>query len=137
MLTAAVISGRVSMNEPGLDKIHVRDLKARCIIGVYPEERTEKQEIVINMTLHVDLATPCRTDQFEDTVDYKAIKKAVLELVEDSECFLIERLAQMVADTVLAFPLIQRVDVCVDKPGALRFARSVAVEISRDRHGNE
>jgi len=38
-----------------LDKIHIRDLLQRCIIGIYDEERREKQDVVINITLHADL----------------------------------------------------------------------------------
>ncbi|MCH8199733.1 MAG: dihydroneopterin aldolase [Chloroflexi bacterium] len=76
---------------------------------------------------------PGETDRIEDTVDYKTIKKELLAMVESSEAYLVERLAQQVAAIGLASPLVQRVDVTVDKPGALRFADSVAVEISRSR----
>lgn len=123
------------MGEPALDRVHIRDLRLRCIVGVYPEERNEKQDVLINITLYTDLGRACASDRIEDTVDYKGVKKRVVAMVEASTCYLVERLAQQVAEVCLEEQAIRRVDVTVDKPGALRFARSVAVEISREpRH---
>jgi len=66
-------------------------------------------------------------------VDYRALKKHVLALAESSRYLLVEALAQAVAELCLAQHGVQQVDVRVDKPHALRFARSVAVEITRKR----
>lgn len=121
------------MDDRVLDKIHIRDLVARCVIGIYPDERREKQEVIVNITMFADLREAGRSDRIEDTVDYKAVKKQVLALIEGSEFLLIERLAESIAEIGLAAPRVERVVVSVDKPGALRFARSVAVEIIRER----
>jgi FolB domain-containing protein len=115
-----------------LDRIHIRDLQLRCVIGTTQEERREKQDVVINITMYADLRPSGKSDRIEDTVDYKAVKKRVLAMVEDSSCTLVERLAERVADICLAEPRVRRAAVSIDKPGALRFARSVAVEIVRD-----
>ena len=116
-----------------MDKIFIRDLALRCIIGIYPEERREKQDIVINVEMHVDLRKAGRSDDLADTVDYKAIKKAILKLVEGSKFQLIESLAERIADLALADEKVQKVVVTIDKPGALRFAKASAVEITRGR----
>jgi D-erythro-7,8-dihydroneopterin triphosphate epimerase len=116
-----------------LDRIHIRDLALRCIIGIEQHERDKRQDVLINITLHADLSRPGRSDNIADTVDYKAIKRKVVDLVENSSYQLVERLAGEVADVCLADPRVRRVEVTVDKPGALRFARSVAVEICRER----
>lgn len=121
------------MNDAYLDKIHIRDLHASCILGIFPEEREKPQEIALNITLYADLRRASVSDCIEDTVDYKRVKQQVLALVENSSCFLVERLAREVADVCLRDPHVSRVTVTVDKPGALRFARSVAVEITRNR----
>ena len=115
------------------DKIHIRDLLVRCIIGIYPEEREKRQEILINMTLYADLRQAGRTDRIEDTVDYKRVKQSVLAMAESSSYHLVERLAERAAEIALEEPKVERVDVVIDKPGALRFARSVAVAITRER----
>ena len=121
------------MADRRLDRIFIRDLRARCIVGIFPEERSKKQDIEINIVMHADLSKAARTDRIEDTIDYKAIKKSVLALVERSEFFLIERLAGSIADLVLEDAMVERVEITLDKPGALRFARSVAIDLVRTR----
>jgi dihydroneopterin aldolase/D-erythro-7,8-dihydroneopterin triphosphate epimerase len=116
-----------------MDKVFIRELALRCIIGIYPEERREKQDIVINVEMHADLRKAGRSDDIADTVDYKKIKKAILKLVEGSAFQLIEALAENIADLALADDRVQQVVVTIDKPGALRFAKSSAVEITRVR----
>ena len=115
-----------------MDKIFIRDLALRCIIGVYPEERREKQDVIINIVLECDHSAAAQSDQITDAVDYKGIKKDVVQLVEASEFNLIETLSDRIARICLRNKKIQRATVTVDKPAALRFARSVAVEISRE-----
>lgn len=115
------------------DHIYIRDLKLRCLIGIYPEERRERQDVVINVVLETDLAPAAASDRIEDAVDYKGIKKQIIALVEGSAFQLIETLADRVAALALADARVRRVTVTVDKPGALRFARSVAVEMSREQ----
>jgi len=119
------------MVERPADRIHIRDLKISCIIGINPEERVKKQDVVINLSLHADLSKAAGSDKIEDTVDYKKLKKSILSCVEGSDFFLLERLAERVAEIALEPSLVERVDVAIDKPGALRFARSVAVELTR------
>jgi FolB domain-containing protein len=119
--------------EKVLDRIHIRDLTARCIIGINDWEREKKQEVVINVTLHADLSRAGASDRIDDTVDYKDLRNRILSAVETSEYFLIERMAEAIAELCLMDPRVERVDVSADKPGALRFARSVAVEITRTR----
>ncbi|MBW7865182.1 MAG: dihydroneopterin aldolase [Candidatus Hydrogenedens sp.] len=119
------------MDDERLDKIHIRDLQVRCIVGIYPEERAAKQDVILNITLHADYRAACKSDDIADTVDYKKVKKQIFEMVEHSEFFLVERLAEETARLCLSHGGVARADVTVDKPGALRFARSVAVEISR------
>jgi len=114
-----------------LDKIYITDLSLRCIIGVNEWERTQKQDVLINVTLYADLSRPCQTDNLKDSVDYKEIKGEIIAMVESSIFYLIERLAGEIARICLAHSPIKAVQVRVDKPGALRFAKSVGVEIFR------
>jgi FolB domain-containing protein len=116
-----------------MDRIRIVDLQLRCIIGVYPEERRERQDVCLNITLFADLRAAGLSDCLADTVDYKSIKRDVRSLVEGSSFQLVEALAAAVARRCLQAPGVSRVQVRLDKPGALRFARSVAVEIDRTR----
>ena len=76
-------------------------------------------------------ALPSVSDNIDDTVNYKGLKKSLLQMVESSSFFLIERMAEEAARICLQDKRVRRVDLTVDKPGALRFARSVAVQITR------
>ena len=121
------------MTDAQLDRIHIKDLLLRCIIGINPEERVEKQDVVINITLRADLRAAGSSDRIEDAVDYKTIKKRVMALVLDSSFFLVEKLAEEIAAICLEDQRVHRATVCVEKPGALRFAKSVGVEITREQ----
>ncbi|OGS96161.1 MAG: dihydroneopterin aldolase [Gallionellales bacterium RIFCSPLOWO2_02_FULL_57_47] len=116
-----------------MDRIRISDLLVRCILGITDDERREKQDVVINLTLYTDLHKAGKSDRIEDTVDYRALKKRVLAMVEGSRYLLLEALAEAVAELCLDQHGVRQVDVCVEKPHALRFARSVAVEITRKR----
>jgi len=116
-----------------MDHIYIRDLNLRCIIGIYPDERREKQDVILNVKMDADLSAAARSDDIKDTVNYKSIKKEIVALVEASDFNLIETMASRVLDIVMGDTRVQRATVTVDKPGALRFARSVAVEMSRSR----
>jgi FolB domain-containing protein len=116
-----------------MDCILIRDLSARCIIGINEEERREKQDVLINLTIFADLHQAAKSDRFEDSVDYRALKKRILSMVEGSKYYLIEALAEAIAAICLEDQAVLQVQVRVDKPSALRFARSVGVDITRKR----
>ena len=120
-----------------LDRIHIRDLMLRCIVGINDWEREKKQDVLINITLYADLKTACQTDRIEDTVDYKAIKQKVVNMVEASSYMLVERLVEEIAIICLEHPKVRRAKVLLEKTGALRFARSVGIEVIRERQSDE
>ena len=119
-----------------MDRIMIRGLCARCIIGTGKEERRERQDVTMDIVMFADLRHAGHSDRIEHTVDYRAIKKKVLAMVEQSEFFLVEALAEAVADICLGDPKVVRVQVQVDNPTALRFARTIGVRIMRTRGEN-
>ena len=116
-----------------MDRILIKDILARCIIGVNDDERREKQDVIINISITTDLRRAGKSDDFRDTIDYRGVKKRVIAMIEVSNYQLVEALAERIADICLEHPAVLAVQVTVEKPGALRFARSVGVEITRQR----
>ena len=117
-----------------MDKIIIKDLLVRGILGINPEEREKLQDILINVVLYADIRQAAGTDAIEDAVNYKSISKRIIDHVESSSDFLVEKLVTDLARIVLCEnKQVQRVQVRVEKPGALRFARSVGIEIERSR----
>jgi 2-amino-4-hydroxy-6-hydroxymethyldihydropteridine diphosphokinase len=115
------------------DRIEIKDLLLRAILGINEEERRNRQDVLINIVLHTDTRAAGASDQIEDAVNYRSITKRVVALVEDSSFYLVEKMAAEIAALCLDEPAVERVTVRVEKPGALRFARSVGVEIKRTR----
>ena len=114
------------------DQIHIKDLLVRTIIGVNEEEWRNKQNVLINITLYTDHSAAA-SDDITDTVNYRTIAKKTIKLAEGSQFFLVEKLALQIVDICLADPCIERAMVTVEKPGAVRFARSVGVTVDRSR----
>jgi FolB domain-containing protein len=113
------------------DQVHIKDLLLRGIIGINDWEREKRQDILINITLFGDLRSAGISDQIEDCINYRTIAKKVIKHVEESTRFTVEALAADIAKLCLQEKGVIRVRVRVEKPGALRFARSVGVEIER------
>ena len=116
-----------------MDYILIEGLTARCILGVGEEERRERQEVLIDIELGHNSREAGRSDNFDDAVDYRALKKRVLALAEGSQYYLVEALAEAIAGLCLEHPKVRKAVVTVRKPSALRFARSVGIRISRRR----
>ena len=117
-----------------LDRILIKDLLVRGIIGINPEERTNKQDILVNATMWADTRMASVSDNMDDSVNYKTVAKTMIAHLESEQPYLVEKL---VADlTRICFesdPRVMAAEVTVEKPGALRFARSVGVTIFRRR----
>jgi dihydroneopterin aldolase / 2-amino-4-hydroxy-6-hydroxymethyldihydropteridine diphosphokinase len=113
------------------DQIHIKDLLLRTVIGINAEERRDRQDVLINITLDADLRAAGRSDDIQDAVNYRSITKRIIQLVEQSQFYLVEKLAAEIAALCLADPRVASARVTVEKPGALRFARSVGVTVVR------
>ncbi len=116
-----------------MDKIIIRDLLLRGIIGINPDERVNQQDILINMVIDADIRTAAASDDIADAVNYKSITKRIIRHVEESSDFLVEKLVTDIARIVITEFGVERVQVRLEKPGALRFAESVGIEIERTR----
>lgn len=116
-----------------MDKVIIKNLLARGIIGVRDWERKRAQDIIINITLFTDTHRAAETDDINDCADYSEVTKKVQAHAESAARFTVEALANDLAGICLAQNNVQRVIVCVEKPNAVRFAESVGVEIERSR----
>ncbi len=115
------------------DFIDITDLHMRTIIGINPDERVNKQDVYVNVTLETDCRPAAASDDITDAVNYRDLCKNIIDLVEGSKFLLVEKMADEIARVCLADERVPWVRVKVDKPGALRFAQSVGVTIERTR----
>ncbi len=119
------------MSTPELDQVMIKDLSVQGIIGINPDERVTKQEILVNATLWMDTKPASQSDDIHDAVNYRTITKQMIAHIEQEQPMLVERLAEELAQICLADTRVKRVDISVEKPGALRHARSVGIKITR------
>jgi len=116
-----------------MDQVIIKDLSVRAVIGVHKWEREKPQEILINLILFADLRKAGQSDDVMDTVNYRTISKKVMAHTENAKRLTVEALAADIAAICLAEPGVRKVRVRVEKPGAVRFSRSVGVEIERSK----
>lgn len=114
-----------------MDRIILKDLLVRGIIGISDRERSQRQDILINITLFGDIRAAGKSDDINDCINYRTVAKKVIAYVERSTRYTVEALASDIARFCLEEPGVRGVQVRVEKPGAVRFAQSVGVEIER------
>ena len=114
-----------------MDQIIIKDILARGIIGVNDSERLHPQDILVNVVIFTDTTKAGLSDNVEDSVNYRTITKKVISLAETAQRLTVEALASDISALILTVPYVKGVRVRVEKPGAVRFAKSVGVEIER------
>ncbi len=130
----ADLARKVEINIEQPDRIEIRDLRVSTVVGVYPEERHQPRDVIVNLVLVPESRAACRSDDLSDAVDYDAVAAAIRDLGENSRCELIEALSENIASLILDNFSVERVELTLDKPNALPHARSVAYTICRSRN---
>jgi dihydroneopterin aldolase len=119
-----------------LDRITLRGVRAYGYHGVFPEERQNGQEFVVDVVMGVlSISKAAKTDDLRDTVDYGGVAAAVVDIVAGEPMNLIEKLATVIAVRCLQFDFVRAVEVTVHKPSApitVPFA-DVSVTVTRVR----
>jgi FolB domain-containing protein len=114
-----------------MDQILIKDLLARGVIGISDRERAQPQDILFNIIIYTNIRAAGLSDNVEESVNYRTVSKKILAHAASVGRFTVEAIAEDVAKMILEDPKVLGVRVRVEKPGAVRFARSVGVEIER------
>jgi D-erythro-7,8-dihydroneopterin triphosphate epimerase len=113
--------------------IRINDLKVRILIGAYPWEKVNKQELVINITMEYDASKACLSDKLKDALNYDSVAAKVIKIAERSHHTLLEKLASKLLAGIMSDRRVLAAHVRVDKPQALPQARCVSFELSAER----
>ncbi|MDW4573636.1 dihydroneopterin aldolase [Microbacterium sp. M3] len=119
-----------------LDEITLTGVRAFGYHGVFPEERREGQEFVVDVTLRLSTARAAASDDVADTVHYGEVAERIVAVVAGEPRNLIESVAARIADDLLTYDLIESLAVTIHKPQApitVPFS-DVAVTVHRSRH---
>ena len=116
------------------DVIQLRGLRLACICGALPDEQHRRQPYEFDIDVVADLAATA-TDVLDDTIDYGSIVARIEEVARNESFQLFERMAQRVAEAVLADERIAEVTVEVRKlrPPVAQFLDSSGIRIVRRR----
>ncbi len=114
-----------------MDIVFIRDLQIETVIGIYDWERKIRQTISIDLDMATDIKKASKSDDIEDTLNYKKVAKRLISFVSESEYELVETLAEKICDIVLSEFAVPWVKLTLHKPGAVSGSRSVGVMIER------
>ena len=109
------------------NKIFVKDLEIEALIGIFDWEREVKQLIKISYEVEVDIEKAFKSDNIEDTFDYKTTSKKIIKFVEKSSFQLIEALAEKISKIIMQDDRVLNLSLSVSKPGALRGSKEVGL----------
>lgn len=116
-----------------MDRVVIRELRIRCIVGLLPAERVIPQEVLVSLEVGTDLARAAGSGDLAHTIDYAALAQRAQELVVAGRYRLLETMAEDLARCALQSELAAEVRVTVRKPAAVAGARDAGVEILRVR----
>lgn len=120
-----------------MDRIQIKGLEIFARHGVYPEETVLGQKFVVNAMLYASTRKAGLTDQLENSVNYGEVSHHIKRFMEEHTCKLIESAAELLArELLLTYPLLQTVDLEIEKPWAPVGLPldTVSVSISRSWH---
>lgn len=117
------------------DRIELRGLRALGICGVLPEEQERPQPLEVDVDIEADLTAAGMSDDLDDTVDYGAVCELVERVITTETFFLIERLAERIAELILSDDRVLAVTVAVRKtrPPVAQILATSGVRIRRVR----
>ena len=117
------------------DAIKLLGIVCRCRIGVPAWERKTRQKILVDLTIAANLKKAGKSDNLKDSIDYFSLEKKIRRTAEAGSFKLLERLAQVLAETTLLFDKrIRKVAVTLHKtPKVMPNTKEVIVEIQRGR----
>ena len=115
-----------------MDRIFIRELPVRCIVGVLAHERSTRQQLLVSVELALDFTSAVRDDDLTRTVDYSAVAVEIERIAIEGRFQLLETLATHIADSLMV-PPVTAVSVEIQKPAALPTTRKVGVSIHRPR----
>jgi FolB domain-containing protein len=117
------------------DYVFINGLQLKCVIGIDDEERLTPQNVILDVSIGLDVTTASVSDDVSDTIDYSALTDRLVDFVESSSFMLLERLAVAIADICFDEKRATWVQVSVDKPSAATKASKVGVTITRHKTG--
>lgn len=112
--------------------IGIEELRISCIIGIFPQERIQEQELSIDLELDCEFSALVEEQRIEDTVDYAEVAEWLEIWIQEEKFLLLETLAEQASlEIFVRYPQVQQLRLKLRKPAAIPKARAAVVSISR------
>ena len=117
------------------DRLSIRGMTFHAHHGLEDHEIENGQRFDIDIEMLFDASIAAKTDHLSDTIDVRKVYKDVKEIVLEKRFYLIETLAQRVAEGILDRFKVNEVTVRVRKPVAPLggLSKGTEIEITRSR----
>lgn len=99
-------------------QIQIRGISAFGYHGVFEHEKLNGQNFYVDLEISYDASAAIATDDLNNAIDYGEIVKYVKSIIEGDSKDLIEVVADLIADKILEFEKVIRVQVILHKPQA-------------------
>ena len=114
-----------------MDIIYIHGLQCTCRVGVWDWEKRIDQTLVLDIDLATNIKVAAKSDDLQDTLDYKKISDRVIEYAQANTFDLIETLVERLAGTILEEFNVPWVRIKLDKGGVVKNVNHVGILIER------
>ena len=110
-------------------KILINKLIIQASVGVYENEKKNKQRIIVNVELLLSNDTEPKQDKLEATQDYSQFRKCLIDIIESQHFHLLEVLVEKIHSTLMINSYVIGAKVNISKPDIFNDCE-VAYELS-------
>lgn len=116
-----------------MDTISLSDIKITTLIGIHPWEQQIPQTLKMDILFETDAKAIAQTDSISQAIDYEQVINEIFAFAKTHDCKLIETFADKLANHLLQRFPTKQVGLTVHKPGALKEAKDVTINVTRSR----
>jgi len=117
--------------------VFIKDFIIEEIIGIHKHEKIKKQKIKFNIVLDINQSSIPDEKDIKSIVDYEKITKKIENLTKSKKYNFLESLAEDSFKEIFEDKRINSVTIKIEKPEAIKKAKSVGVEIFKTRKDYE
>ena len=117
--------------------VFIKNFIIKEIIGIHEHEKIKKQKIKFNIVLDVNQSSVPDEKNIKSIVDYEKITNKLENLTRSKKYNFLESLAEDSFKEIFADERIKSVTIKIEKPEAIKNAKSVGVEVFKTRKDYE
>ena len=117
--------------------VFIKDFTVEEIIGIHEHEKIKKQKIKFNIVLDINQSSIPDEKNIKSIVDYEKITNKLENLTKSKKYNFLESLAEDSFKEIFQDKRINSETIKIEKPEAIKNAKSVGVEVFKTREDYE